>query len=298
MNKNNEIDKIAFVVLHYIEKRTTIDCVNSIKACEVGIQYSIVIVDNASPNKSGEELILYYKNENDVHVILADSNLGFAKGNNLGYIYAKNQCNANYIIIVNNDVIFNEMWKFNNIKMIYKREGAYIIGPDIFSKDGTHQSPLRQNPITDLKKVKKKIRNRKIYILYFTLKSKFPFLERIMLLEKILEKEDQRHVNKKEWQNEKEGAVLHGACLIFTPLFVEKENEAFDSRTFMYGEEDMLSQKARQKGYKMIYTPEIKILHLEEKATNQEYTGVEKKIFQHSNMLKGYKLLLEELKIK
>lgn len=294
----NEGDRVAFVVLHYIEKATTINCITSIKACGLEIQYAIVIVDNASPNKSGVDLLLYYKDEKNVHVLLNESNLGFAQGNNLGYIYAKKKCNANYIIVVNNDVILNDRWKFYNIKKIYERTDAYIIGPDIFSKNGTHQSPLRQNPMTDLNKVRRMIRNRKIYIFYFTLKRKFPFLNKVLLLEKIIKKEDQKCINKKIWEYEKEGAVLHGACLIFTPRYIQNEDEAFDSRTFMYGEEDLLSQKARKKGYKMLYTPEIQILHLEENATNQEHIGIDKKIFQYTNMLKGYELLLKEIKNK
>lgn len=293
-----KIQNIAFVILHYMDKDTTIGCINSLNNIKFGREYSIIIVDNASPNNSGKELYLLYKNVKNIHVIISGLNVGFAKGNNLGYSYAKRKCNADCIIIVNNDVVFNDSWEFNNIQKIYLRTGADIIGPDIISKDGIHQSPLRQCPISDIPKVRRMIMNRKIYILYFKIKKKFFFLRKMMFLEKFLERENQKYVKGKLWNIEKESAVLHGACLIFTPLFVKREDEAFNSKTFMYGEEDLLSQKAKRKGYKMLYTPKLYILHLEERATKSKYTGIEKAIFQYTHALRGYELLLEELKNK
>lgn len=290
------MDNVAFVILHYMDDKMTIRCVESLKNIDFGRQYSIIIVDNASPNHSGNELFSHYQKEENIHVIISDANLGFAKGNNLGYQYAKRQCHADFIIIVNNDVLFNEEWRFDVISQIYRRTQAYIIGPDIVSGTGVHQSPLRQSSMKDLKKIRRMIRNRKIYIFYFEIKRKFYFLNQFMLLENILAKEDQKYTEGKQWEREKEGAVLHGACLIFTPLFVEREEEAFDPRTFMYGEEDLLSCKAGQRGYKMLYTPEIHIRHLEENATKQVHAGIEKRIFQYTNALKGYRLLYEELK--
>ena len=47
---------IVFVVLHYLTIDDTIECVNSIKEkCKKG-NFRIVIVDNASPNNSKNEL--------------------------------------------------------------------------------------------------------------------------------------------------------------------------------------------------------------------------------------------------
>ena len=34
--------------------------------------------------------------------------------------------------------------------------------------------------------------------------------------------------------------VLHGACYIFSRRYLELEKEAFDSRTFLYHEEEIL----------------------------------------------------------
>ena len=55
---------IVFVVLHYLTIDDTIECVNSIKEkCKKG-NFRIVIVDNASPNNSKNELKEVYENDN------------------------------------------------------------------------------------------------------------------------------------------------------------------------------------------------------------------------------------------
>lgn len=289
-------DVIAFVILHYISIKDTINCVNSIQMINVGIEYFIVIVDNASPNKSGEELVSLYKDNENIQVVLSKKNLGFAQGNNLGYYYAKKKFGANFIIVTNNDVIFNDSWKFHNILEIYNRTKADIIGPDIVSEEGEHWSPFRLEPVTSFKLVKRRIRNRKIILFYYRCKKKFKFLDRVMILENMMEKEKNKRTNRTAYDTEQIGIVLHGACILFTPSFIKNEEEAFDSRTFMYGEEDLLAQKAKKKGYCMCYTPCISAVHIGEKATKEACSiNIEREIFMHKNMLKGYQLLLEEL---
>ena len=49
--------KIGFVVLHYNAIKETIDCVESIKKRIDTNKYYIVVVDNASPNHTGEDII-------------------------------------------------------------------------------------------------------------------------------------------------------------------------------------------------------------------------------------------------
>jgi GT2 family glycosyltransferase len=84
-----EKHKIGFVILHYLAKEETINCVSSIKE-KVGTEdYLIVIVDNASSNGSGNELLEKYENDSKVKVLINRENLGFAKGMNVGFQYLK-----------------------------------------------------------------------------------------------------------------------------------------------------------------------------------------------------------------
>lgn len=295
MNRNI----IAFVILHYNTIEETINCVNSIQTIHMEEEYYIVIVDNASPNGSGEVLLSMYKKEKNVHVVLSKENLGFANGNNLGYLHAKEECGANFIVVANNDTVFNSSWEFDNVLRIYNRTHADIIGPDVISEKGEHWSPFRLEPVTSLRFVKKRIRNRKIEIFYYKMKKKCKVLRNVKIMENVMEKEKNKRVSNVSYRTERKGVVLHGSCVLFTPAYIKSETEAFNPKTFMYGEEDLLSQKARKKGYSILYTPDISILHIGERGTRSVHNeNIEREIFMHTNMLKGYQLLLEELKEK
>ena len=79
--------KIGFVILHYMALEDTVNCVESILN-NVPLS-NIVIVDNASTNKSGMKLAEMYKDNQLISVLLLEENLGFAKGNNKGIEFFK-----------------------------------------------------------------------------------------------------------------------------------------------------------------------------------------------------------------
>jgi hypothetical protein len=65
-------------------------------------RFQIVIVDNASADGSGPALVADYADEERVHVILNEKNLGFAGGNNTGIARAL-ASGADYVWLLNND---------------------------------------------------------------------------------------------------------------------------------------------------------------------------------------------------
>lgn len=80
--------KMVFVVLHYLTTDDTVECVSSIRRCCADGEYQIIIVDNASPNKSGKQLMEKYEKDKDIDLLILENNLGFARGNNVGIAYA------------------------------------------------------------------------------------------------------------------------------------------------------------------------------------------------------------------
>ena len=72
--------KIAIILVNYNGIDDTIDCIESIYKNK-NENYNIIVVDNASKDKEGEEIAKKY---NDVKVINSNKNLGFSGGNNLG----------------------------------------------------------------------------------------------------------------------------------------------------------------------------------------------------------------------
>ena len=93
--------RIGFVVLHYNVVAETEQCVESILKRIDSSDFEIVVVDNASPNKSGPQIQSLFANREHVSVILNEENLGFARGNNVGFRFLKNEKKCDFIVMLN-----------------------------------------------------------------------------------------------------------------------------------------------------------------------------------------------------
>ncbi|MHB1050446.1 MAG: glycosyltransferase family 2 protein [Bacteroidota bacterium] len=99
-NTHSAPPSVYIIVLNFNDYTDTCRCVRSLEDTEYPF-YSIVIVDNASPDKSGEKLKETFPSHT---VIITDHNGGYAYGNNIGIQHALSQ-KADYIFILNNDTI-------------------------------------------------------------------------------------------------------------------------------------------------------------------------------------------------
>ncbi len=262
---------VCFVILHYLALNDTIECVESILNNVNYNNYSIVIVDNNSPDSSGKHLKEIYLDNNDIEVILSNENLGFAKGNNLGFIYAKERLNSDFVILINNDTIIEQSNFIDLVIETFNRTHYYVLGPDIVStKDKCHQNPnlIRLNGLQK-KEVKSLIRQIdflyiKTYLKYITHSQKL-----ITALKNMLGIYCTTIVNQNKYINkELENIQLHGACIILSPLYLEGFDYAFFPETYMYMEEDILYYICKKNNFKTVYNPSIKILHKEDSSTN------------------------------
>lgn len=284
--------QFSFVILHYLDYETTVACVESILNNLCYHNYKIIIVDNASPNQSGEKINNKYQNNDKIKVILRNKNDGFANGNNAGYIYAKEFYDAEFVICINNDTILTQNDFLQRIVNIYREKKCDILGPNIRSKDGTPQSPRRLHRLT-YKDVKKNILKKRLVLLYLYWKK---YLFRIKLIDNMYEKSNMTYKQNIDASGEKEDVVLLGACIIYCPEFVKNEKFAFSPKTFMYGEEDLLALYCNRKNYKTLFSPMLEILHLGEVSTkNANSNEVNKQIFLYTYVLEGLKLLKCEM---
>lgn len=284
----------VFVILHYMTFDVTVQCINSILNCLSYQNYKIIVVDNGSPNDSGEKIKEMYAKEEKVHVINLKANLGFSAGNNVGYAYAKACLGADYIFVINNDteIIQNDM--VDRAIECYKSTDCYVMGPDIINLEQEHQNPRRNHSLTKsnvrLLILKETISNRYWRTMrwlkcsptkvYFILKQRCSgSSNRIRTIDKMIK-----------------NVVLQGACIIFSPLYVKENDIAFEELTFMYCEEDLLEIKCKKNNWLMVYDPSIKILHAEQVATKFTHPNiVDKKIFVSENIQKALKVVLIEL---
>lgn len=278
--------KFSFLILHYQNTEVTNSCIDSIKKYCKGSDYSIVVVDNNSPNHSGEEIKNKYSNDALVTVIIADSNLGFAKGNNLGFLYIKNNIKPDYIIMLNNDTEIIESSFLKNIEEIDYIYNPAVIGPQIILSN----NEVACYPFTPvgLKYLKKEIRHFVIKKLLY--KINFPRI--VSMLE---QKGVSEHKTNHEWCVEHENVVLNGCCLIFTKRYFDLFDGIYD-KTFMYKEEQFLFYRITRSNLKSVYSPRLRIKHLEGGSTD----GLSRKkaLDFYSREIQSDRLLISYLKNK
>ncbi len=290
MNMKNY--KFCFVVLHYLTMKDTIECVESLLSNLTYINFNVIIVDNNSRNDTGKKLKLKYKDHRNVKVILNNKNLGFARGNNVGYEYAKYKLNADFISLINNDTYIDQTDFIEKIIKRYLQEPFHIMGPDIISTiDNKHQNP--QSPTIQNKK---RLTN---YIKFY----KVQLLLNYFLVDKILETAKKRIFSKPlvkpakkinfPWDKEQKKVKLHGSALIFSPDYI-KQYEGLNPLTFMYAEESILYFIAQRDNLNMLYFPSVKIYHKEDSSTNSFLTkNYKKRRFYYKNFIKSGKVLLD-----
>ena len=261
---------IAFVILHYQAADETIQCIESIKL-HVTEEKRIIIVDNASPNNSGMEIQRKYQLDPETDVILSRDNLGFARGNNLGYQAAR-KSDPDFIVVLNSDTLIEQDDFAQLVDRSYRTYAFDVLGPDIYStKTFSHQNPQRETNFT-LEELKRKRR-----ILLLKNKLRWVIWLKYRLFRSIPEKADDSHKNYSMAQT---GKVLHGAFYVFSRKFIEGHEECFYNGTFMYFESYILHYLGMKEKMVFLYDPQIHISHHEDVSTDLTYqTRYQKSVF-------------------
>lgn len=285
--------RFSFVILHYLTIDDTICCVDSIKKYCVNYNYNIIIVDNGSKNNTGSQLVQKYKDDNDVQVIVSKDNLGFAKGNNLGYMYAKKNLNSDFIILANNDTMLINNSFCDEVCREYEKSKFALLGPKIYLKDNKINGI--SYPKIDINTLKRQLLRYKlslfcdkvvpIYFLkqgYRHIKNKFKRTKSV--IKSSMYDPEMRHEN----------ILIHGCFMIFSKKYIELF-DGLNSKTFLYREEELIYKQLQKNKLLNVYNPKIVIKHNEDSATDAlNKTNRKKSIFVNTNRIKSTKILINE----
>ena len=281
---NMAIPKIihyAFVILHYGDAAVTMEAIESIRSLDRGgRKISVIVVDNASPNGSGEQVKKQIASLPDFYYIHNEENLGFAKGNNVGFKYAKNELKADFIILMNNDAVIESADFFALVEQDYLDEKFAVLGPSIRTPVGKEQNPLR---LKMLRGFRLKLT---VTYLWMDLVASFLFISPMIscLLKKFPRKQTKRELSAMN------NVEVHGSFLIFSPEYIGKF-DGLDDRTFMYCEEEFLFARCVFNNLKMRFSPAIRILHNEVENRKASILQQRKKrLFRIKNCLKSLKI--------
>lgn len=306
---------ISFVILNYKTYQESIACAESILATQSYPNIQVVIVDNGSKNGSVEQLEKHFEGEPRVHVVAAEENFGFAKGNNLGIAYAREHFKPDFIVAANSDIIFEQLDYCEKLIEVYERKPYAVLGGDIIDASRTqHFNPVACERSYTIPYMRKQALVSEMKAWMFRLIKLFHLKKAVAGHYGITADETgadvrggsknltTREVDGKSVaadmrvNEEMEDVLLHGCCMVFSKDFFAVY-EGFWPDTFLYAEEEIIYYLARKKGMRILYAPEVVCMHKEAVTTNQIYRDFcDAKIFYFSNVAKSYRKFLKLMK--
>lgn len=285
---------VSFVILHFGDWSVTDNCIQSILKMEKQEQIRIVIVDNDIKKPIAERMTLQERYEANaaIQVIRILENGGFSYANNIGYSYAREQQNASFIFVLNNDIEFLQVDFIERLEQAYSNNPCHILAPDIVkASTKEHQNPM-DTRIRTKEEAEYTIRMNQFALKWYAVL--YPFL---YVYNKYNEKKQlqQKQKNEEYYNKVQKNIVPFGAGLIFTPKFVRTEKKAFDPETNFYYEEYILTLRCQRKGYEIVYDPELKFLHESGAATKKSMKNEwRKNRFIIEKMINACEIYLQE----
>ncbi|MCH8822882.1 MAG: glycosyltransferase family 2 protein [Planctomycetes bacterium] len=225
---------VSIVIVNWNARDYLRNCLNSILAECIDISYEIIVVDNASNDNSCEMLDAEFPS---VQVIANSTNNGFAGANNQGIRIAKGR----YVLLLNPDTIVLDKAIDKCIVFADERPEIGIVGCQVLDDEVSISNTcfLFPSPITIL-----------LTQLGFTRK---------------FAKSRWLGCSEMGWwdrKDEREVEVVTGMFMLTRKSAIEKVG-LMDEDYFIYAEEADWCYRFWKAGYKCVFTPTSRIIHIE-----------------------------------
>ena len=218
---------LGIVILNFKSWQETTRCVESIYQT-AKVEFKIVIVDNHSPNDAYERLQEMYRDRKEIICIQNEYNGGFSKGNNIGVKICEEE-QIDYVIVSNSDIVFLEGCIDKLYMTAKENANAVQIAPKILDKNLRFMSPPWSG--------------RQSLLQYLHIKSPNEFIMR-----------------EEELTGVQKVYMVPGGCFLVNMKLFAKIGY-FDENTFLYNEEGMLSVKAKEAGYDVLFNGNCTVIH-------------------------------------
>lgn len=113
---------VSIIILNYNGGELFINCLESVLASKYPF-FQVIVVDNASTDKSLETAKLMFHNAKNVVFIANNKNLGFCVGNNIGIKHALGE----HVILLNDDVVVTSDWLSELVKEARKHHNGFYV---------------------------------------------------------------------------------------------------------------------------------------------------------------------------
>lgn len=140
---NGVSKKVSIIIPNYNGEKHLGECIDSLLRLDFPrINYEIIVVDNASSDNSREFIASMYP---DVRLIIAERNLGFASGCNLGI----RNSSGEHIILLNNDTVVDTNWLKELVAVADNDKDVAIAGSKLLYKHNPNEIQNAMSYLTD-----------------------------------------------------------------------------------------------------------------------------------------------------
>ena len=219
------MDKLTVSIVNYNGGQFIIDCLNLVKLLSNEVSLKVYVVDNASKDGSIEKI---QENFPEVETIINKENLGFGKSQNLVLKKTKDE----YILILNPDVEIKKGVLKKLLEYLESHKNIGVITPKIILQNGELDLAAHRGFPTPLAS-----------FLYTFFKNDSLY-----------------HLTQRDMNEIHEVDSISGAFFL-TRKDVLASVGYFDEDFFMYGEDIDLCFRIKEAGYKVVYYPEVEVIH-------------------------------------
>lgn len=227
--------QLSIIIINYNTFRLTVNCIRSILEKLTGLEYEIVLVDNASSECNPDDFL---KECPGIKLIKSPTNTGFAGGNNLGITHSS----GDYILLLNSDTeLINNAPKIC-YDYISSHPGVGMVTCQLQYPDGSIQYNCR-----------------KFRTIGWELAEVFPFF-------RLLPKQKQGKLMLHHYfdhQAAVECDWVWGAFMLFPRSIIEQlPGKKLAEDFFMYIEDVHWCWDLKKLGYTIHFLPEAKVMHI------------------------------------
>lgn len=254
---------LSIIIVSFNTKETTKKCLLSLKKnfTKYPLEHEIIVVDNDSHDGTVKFLLDLEKQWNKLHIFLSKKNVGYGEGNNFGLEKSKGK----YVLYLNSDAIVSDIDFRDLIKLMEMQEDIGALTVKVILPAGeidpaSHRGfPTLWRSFTYFSGLEKTFYN-------------IPILNKLF---------GGYHLVNLNLNNIHEIDVLTGAFL-FTKREILDKFGGFDKDYFAYGEDIEMAFQIKKLGYKIIYYPLWKVLHLKSvSGLKKKDSNIRKKINYH-----------------
>lgn len=229
----NATDKVGVILVNFKQYELTIECLKSI-FCSEYQNFEVILIDNScNPSEALriEQIFAAY----NLTVLKFEQNLGYTIGVNQGLKYLYENSLPDFIMILNNDTILDKNAITALVESLKKNNQKAIVTGKVYYFD-------ERNKIQTAGEIYKNKSKRDSIVI------------------------GQGEIDNGQYDHEAERDMIDDILWMF-PIELYEKIGGYDETFFIYAEQADFALRAKQNGYKLIYTPNAKIWHMESQST-------------------------------